>query len=66
MWSWIVGVGWLVLGGMICMLDFVGLIVNLFAFNHLVGFERLIFIFDFKPLSQLVHDHFKTLCDPVL
>ena len=40
------GVGWLILGEMISVLDFVGLIVNLFALNHLVRFERSIFIFD--------------------
>ena len=50
-WSSIVGVGWLVLGRMISMIDFEGLIVNLFAFSHLVSFERSIFIFDFNEDS---------------
>ena len=50
-WSSTVGVGWLVLGEMISILDFVGLVVNLFAFNHLVSFERSIFIFDFNEGS---------------
>ena len=45
------GVGLLGLGGMIRILDFVGLIVNLFALNHLIKLNRSTFIFDFNESS---------------